>query len=124
LCVALLMSLLKHLKDIHQGKAKPGQKRSNQWPTIRKHFLIKNPVCSVCGGKKKLEVHHKMPFHMDPSKELDPHNLITLCEEDTDGVNCHLLFGHLGNFKSLNSHVEVDSKVWAEKIAKRPKGNE
>lgn len=65
-----------------------------------------------------------MPFHMDPSRELNLNNLITLCEEDTDGVNCHLLFGHLGNFKSLNTHVEVDTQVWAKKIADRPKGNE
>ncbi len=64
------MSLLKHIKDITQGKAKLGQHRSNHWPTVRKHFLEKNPTCVVCGGKKKVEVHHKMPFHIAPMKEL------------------------------------------------------
>lgn len=102
-------------KDKEQGK-----KRSGKWPAVRKAFLKKNPNCAVCDGKKKVEVHHKKPFHLHPELELDESNLITLCENKNDGVNCHLLFGHLGNFKSLNENVEDDSKLWKNKIKRRP----
>jgi 5-methylcytosine-specific restriction enzyme A len=116
-----MINPVKHVKDLIQGKSKVGEKpRSGKWPALRKKWLELNPKCAVCGGKKKLEVHHKMPFHLDPAKELDINNLITLCEEDTDGVNCHLLFGHLGNFRSLNAQIDIDSKIWCDKIAKRP----
>ena len=74
----------------------------------------------MCGGKVKLEVHHKKPFHIHPELELDPTNFITLCEADKGGVNCHLLFGHLGNFKSLNDTVETDAAQWNTKIKSRP----
>jgi 5-methylcytosine-specific restriction enzyme A len=38
-----------------------------------------------------------------------------------DGVNCHLLVGHLGSFKSVNLTVREDAKAWNAKIAGRPK---
>ena len=66
-----------------------------------------------------MEVHHKMPFHLDKSKELDMANLITLCEANKNGVNCHLLFGHLGSFKAFNAEVDVDSKGWSAKLIAR-----
>jgi hypothetical protein len=100
-----------------------GACRSSRWPSVRKAFLLKNPFCLVCEGNKKLEVHHIKPFHLTPNLELDPTNLITLCENNKDGVNCHLLFGHLGNFKSLNVNVVGDSKNWREKIRLRPSGD-
>jgi hypothetical protein len=99
-----------------------GLKRSGHWPAARKAHLAKHPLCEVCGGKKKLEVHHIKPFHLHPELELDPTNFITLCENDKDGVNCHLLFGHLGNFKSYNENVVHDSKEWCNKIKTRPFG--
>jgi 5-methylcytosine-specific restriction protein A len=89
-------------------------KRSGHWPTLRKHFL-QGKVCAVCGGSRKLEAHHIMPFHLDPTKELDPLNLIALCEGNPK-VNCHLVYGHLGNFKGLNSAVVSDSHVWRNKF--------
>lgn len=104
-----------------QDKAPKGAKRSSKWPSVRRQFLKANPSCAVCGGKKKLEVHHKLPFHLHPDRELDPENLITLCENKADGVNCHLLFGHLGNFKSFNPNVSDDAGAWHEKIKLRPK---
>jgi 5-methylcytosine-specific restriction enzyme A len=98
-----------------------GKKRSNKWPSVRRAYLKKHPKCFVCLGIKKIEVHHKKPFHLHPELELDPTNLITLCENEKNGVNCHLLFGHLGNFKSLNENVEDDTKNWRGKIMNRPK---
>lgn len=74
----------------------------------------------MCGGEEKLEVHHIRPFHLHPDLELDPDNLITLCEAGHDGSNCHLLFGHLGNFKSFNVDVRADAAHMGEKIENRP----
>lgn len=97
-----------------------GHARSGHWETLRKQFLVTHPNCRVCGGVKKLEVHHIKPFHLHPALELDESNLITLCENFKDGVNCHLLFGHLGNFKSVNDTVVHDAMSWSEKIKGRP----
>jgi len=98
-----------------------GAKRSNKWPAVRKKFLAENPACAVCGATNgKREVHHIHPFHLHPELELDPTNFITLCENKKDGVNCHLLFGHFGNFKSVNVNVVEDSKIWNKKIKERP----
>lgn len=112
--------MISHLKDIAQGKADFGDHRSSEWPKVRKEHLEKQPTCVACGGNKTLEVHHIKPFNQHPELELDPNNLITLCENKTNGVNCHLLFGHLGNFKSINTNIIEDSNIWYQKITKRP----
>ena len=114
------MALIKHLVDAAQVKHPLGTARSGHWPTVRKHHLEMHPTCALCGGTAKLEVHHIRPFHLHPDLELDPSNLVTLCEANKDGVNCHLLFGHLGNFKSFNVDVLEDAKQWLKKIANRP----
>jgi 5-methylcytosine-specific restriction endonuclease McrA len=116
-----LKVLSKHLKDVYQGKAVTGTLRSNHWPAVRKAHLKEHPVCEVCGSKIQLEVHHIVPFARDPSKELDPTNLITLCENSNDGVICHLLFGHLGNYQYVNPSVVEDARVWNEKFKNREK---
>ena len=105
---------------VQTAEKEAGKQRSPHWPAVRRAYLKKNPKCAVCGGTKKLEVHHKRPFHEDPDGELIESNLITLCENKSDGVNCHLLFGHLGNFKSYNPNVETDAVEWARKIRARP----
>lgn len=89
--------------------------RSPEWPNIRKQHLIKQPFCQACGSKKNLEVHHIEPFHVNPSRELDPNNLITLC-----GKNCHLVFGHLMDYSSWNTRVVEDSEVYLNKVKNRP----
>ena len=118
-----MKQLISHIKDRLVGKVPSGSKRSGHWPKVREEHLSKNPKCAVCGGEKNLEVHHIRPFHLHPDLELNPDNLITLCESKNNGVNCHLLFGHLGNFKSFNTDVNKDSKEWMDKILKRPDGN-
>jgi 5-methylcytosine-specific restriction endonuclease McrA len=115
-----MKELLRHIVDRIAGKIPAGSKRSGHWPTIRKEHLKKNPVCAVCGGDKMLEVHHKLPFHLDPTLELNPVNLITLCESKDNGINCHLGVGHLGNFKSYNRDIEKDEAEWNQKIKNRP----
>lgn len=108
--------IIKNIKDVIQGKADLGAKRSNQWPTTRKKHLVTNPFCAVCGGKEKIEVHHKVPFHTDPSLELEPSNLITLCESKSHGVVCHLFIGHSGNYKKINENVDADAVYWSKKL--------
>ena len=108
------------IKDIILGKAPLGSSRSSQWPKVRLAHLATQPTCAVCGGKSKLQVHHRVPFHLNPALELDPTNLITLCESGKGGVNCHLFFGHLGNFSAFNPQVTTDSATWRKKVKDRP----
>lgn len=115
-----MTNLLKNLKDAVQGKAALGETRSSKWPGVRDAHLKLHPACAVCGGTKTLEVHHIVPFNKDPSLELDPKNLITLCESSVGGVTCHLFFGHLGNYKSYNAKVATDAKAWALKLRNKP----
>jgi len=98
------------------GKRPLGSKRNKEWPTIRKQFLEKHGSCAVCNGKTNLEVHHKQPFHLAPELELDESNLITLCERKKYGINCHLLVGHLGNYKKANPEVVIDAIIWNKKL--------
>lgn len=98
-----------------------GSARSSEWPQVQKAHLKIQPTCQICGGIAKLNVHHIRPFHLHPELELDPTNLITLCE-GKKFVNCHLCFGHLGNFKSFNENVVEDAQIWYNKIKDRPQG--
>lgn len=99
-----------------------GVPRSKLWNKTKKQFALKNPkVCAVCGTKKGLQLHHKVAFHTHPELELDLDNLVWLCESmDKD---CHRMFGHLGNFKSINEKIDEDIKIWKKKISTRPLWN-
>lgn len=90
-------------------------KRSSQWPKVRAEHIKKEPCCQVCGSSKKPEVHHIVPVNVDPSKELDPDNLITLCDK-----YCHFIFGHLMNWRSYNETIREDAPRWIKKIKNRP----
>lgn len=81
-------------------------KRSDKWPTVEKHFLADHPACEACGDTIRLNVHHCLPFHLYPEKELDPTNLITLCMGEKE---CHLHIGHGGSFKQYNPNVRKDA---------------
>jgi 5-methylcytosine-specific restriction endonuclease McrA len=100
------------IKDRVSGKVPLLKKRSSRWYTVRSHFLIKNSSCAACGQTDHLQVHHSVPFHIDPTKELDESNLITLCEDEYD---CHRIIGHTGNFRKENPSVREDA---AKELAK------
>lgn len=89
--------------------------RLPEWQSVRKHHITHNPTCAACGRNKKLEVHHIEPVHLCPEKELDPSNLITLCDDP-----CHIIFGHLMNYKSWNKDVVNDCKVYLDKVKNKP----
>lgn len=119
--------------------AQHGYTRSPQWPTVERHFLASFPSCAHCppGVKRKVNVHHKFPFHLVKAAkydhlELDPRNLITLCR---DGSDSHLLLGHFDSFGSYNVDIDHDARVafhgmtameirhhpvWLQKVANRP----
>jgi 5-methylcytosine-specific restriction protein A len=107
-----------HIKDRIEGKAKKGQRRSGSWRTVRARHLIGHDHCFVCGQKSKLEVHHVIPFSVAPHLELDPENLVSLCENKKYGINCHLLIGHLGNYRRTNVSFWQDAVTWAMKLDK------
>lgn len=108
-----MKKLIEAIKDRVSGKVPLLSKRSSRWPTVRANFLSKNNSCAACGQTDHLQVHHVKPFHLDPSKELDESNLITLCEDE---YLCHLHVGHLGSFKSENPNVREDA---AKELIKR-----
>lgn len=100
------------------------QKRSSLWPSVRKEHLRIHGACAVCGGKQKLNVHHILPFHLDREKELDAENLITLCEGNST-INCHLRFGHWGNFaKKYNPDIREDATKWSKRFSAKSMGGE
>jgi hypothetical protein len=90
-------------------------KRSKDWPALRQKHLSEQPCCAACGSCLKPEVHHIVPVHLDPSRELDPDNLITLCDK-----YCHFVFGHLMNYRSWNIDIIKDAKVYNDKLKNRP----
>lgn len=92
-----------------------GKPRSGQWPRVRREHLRRFPTCAACGRSKDIEVHHVVPFSVAPDRELEPSNLLSLCADP-----CHLVFGHLLNFRSHNPTVRTDAAVYLDKVRNRP----
>lgn len=111
-----MKSFFEILKDTIKGKVPFGLKRSPRWRAVRDAHLKLHPECFVCGGSKKLEVHHIVPFHLAPAHELDTHNLMTLCENGKYGIKCHQLIGHLGNYRKFNPQCVEDARTWRYKL--------
>ena len=88
--------------------------RSAAWKSLRKRHLRDNPRCEACGSTENVVPHHVVPVRLDPSKELDPNNLVSLCEGRT--FNCHLFFGHLKRWDRHNPKVFDDAKAWRARI--------
>lgn len=110
------------------------RERSGEWGRIQDEHLLREPACRACGYKgKKVQVHHIKPFHLHPDLELEPDNLITLCQ--ARGKYHHMLLGHLNYWSSYNADIEEDIKLfygmsskqikanieWKKKVALRPK---
>ncbi len=103
------------LTDRFSGKAPVGARRSGKWRRVRDEFL-KGKRCASCGGRRSLVAHHIIPFHLAPDLELDVSNLLPLCEAKRFGINCHLLLGHVGNWRRANPFVEAEAAYWAAKL--------
>lgn len=98
------------------------KQRSSRWPKIRAEHLAQFPTCAACGTNKHLEVHHLHPFSQYPELELEPTNLLTLCESPSH--NCHLIFGHLLLWESWNPFAELDAQSYRDKVKHRPRPKE
>lgn len=110
-----------------------GVARSSQWEKVEKSFLLRNPYCAACKHTQfHVQVHHVFPFHycilLDrPDLELDPRNLISLCEttQYVRADNHHLLLGHCDDFRSANLQVRDSVKTfkgWNEVSMKHDAG--
>ena len=103
---------------------KRGTLRSPHWPSVE-HFVrhILHPICQICGNAQ-VQVHHIHPFEDcrdagRPELELCLENLCSLSETEATGTtaarpvpNCHLIVGHLGNFKSYNPQLASMLVAW------------
>jgi 5-methylcytosine-specific restriction protein A len=111
--------MIKAIKDFIFGSATAKvdaltqNPRSPKWPSCRKRHLLTQPSCQACGNTKNVSVHHILPFHLRPDLELDPSNLLSLCE---DGPNCHLTWGHLLDWKQYNPQVVKDSALYLSRL--------
>jgi 5-methylcytosine-specific restriction endonuclease McrA len=102
---------------------------------VRDAYLLGHPFCEVCGyvpDKRSVanDVHHIVPRHVDPSRILDPSNLITLCRK----YGCHLRCGHFGNYSSywnpnirkifpgIGSEMFDAEKEFKRTVTRRPAG--
>ena len=109
-----MLDFMEHIKDRIQGRADKGERRALEWRRIRKEHLKLFNECYVCRKKTKLQVHHIIPFNIAPDLELNPDNLITLCTNKP--VNCHILYGHLGNYQDTNMTCVDDAVYWRRKL--------
>lgn len=109
LASSLPSHLIGFLEALADSDAGPAVKRIAGWAKASKAHLKLYPACACCGNKdlNNLIVHHIEPVWVNPARELDPENLITLCEasERLPGFNCHLSVGHLGNWRLWNPRV-------------------
>jgi len=118
-----------HIKDLVQGKTTTkSPRRAPSWRRVRAAHLKTNPACAACGESKRryLEVHHIIAFHttskenpgVGKQNELNPNNLITLCDGGKNyGINsCHLFIGHNGNYRKTNSLVRYEARQLLERL--------
>ena len=103
--------------EVAMGVSEP---RSPEWPKVRAEHLRTHLACESCGQKDHLQVHHVLPFHVEPKMELDPSNLITLCTDGPCNLNCHFVWGHLGNTKCYNPNVREDAAFFRKRLENRP----
>jgi len=102
-----------------KGDGKPKVRRDPGWAKLRKEHLAKQPACLACGSKKSVVPHHIIPVDWAKELELQPENLVTLCEGDV--VNCHLLYGHHRHWRSYNPDVVEHAQRAYKLIQNRPK---
>jgi len=88
--------------------------RSGRWETTRDRYIEVHAFCEYCGRARSTVVHHVVPFHEDPERELDVANFLALCDQ------CHLRQAHLGDFKAWNPLIREEIQRNAEMVKARP----
>ena len=92
------------------GVVAAGVPRSSGWSAWVKRF-VKGKACVCCGSKGPLTGHHKIPFHLRPDLEMVESNVAPVC----DGTDCHLVIGHLKDFKLYNPDFDADAAAFLAK---------
>lgn len=87
----------------------PKRTQTRRWRGIARRFLQENPTCAACGSRSRVRPHHVVPVSVDPTREHDFSNLLPLCESYERGVNCHLFFGHGGDWSTWNPNAAADA---------------
>ncbi len=95
-----------------------GIHRSPKWPALEHEYKHEHPNCENCGSKTNVVVHHKIPVHVDATRELDKTNLMSLCENKT--MNCHLMIGHAGNWQSYCADAQEFAAAFIARLRARP----
>lgn len=99
----MIRSLLRSLGLARDPGVAAGQQRSSNWPAfLREH--LRGKVCCVCGATDGLTLHHVVPVSVDASRELDPTNVVPICD-DSSTKRCHIMIGHLGDWRRWNPDV-------------------
>ncbi len=88
--------------------------RSSKWSDFIKQIKKEREGCAICGKKKGLEGHHRLPFHLYPKLELDPDNVIILCRKH------HFIFGHLEYWESYNTQIAETTVYFKALLKGRP----
>lgn len=109
--IVLAQRIGQKLRDLARGHA---FHRSPLWPHLRSHHIALHPTCAACGSSVRVEVHHIVAVHHDPSRELDLANLITLC---SGPARHHYRLGHLSNWDLDNPHVREHAAAVAASLA-------
>lgn len=110
----MIAQIIQRAKDFSHGIT---AKRSPQWPEVERAHRAKFPTCAACGTGQNIQVHHCLPFHLYPALELDPANLISLCEK-AGGPEDHYNIGHHRDWKGYNPDVRADAaRILAAKAA-------
>ena len=93
---------------VHQKKhPEHYEKIKEKWEEFEHEYWRKHPelkFCHACGEKHRVELHHIIPRHIDPSRIFDESNLIPLCRA------CHFRIGHLLNWDNYNPYVVEDAR--------------
>lgn len=97
---------LARVRSAQKRERKKSRERSTRWPAARRKHIKAFPECAACGSRVGLQAHHVAPFHLAPERELDPTNLLTLCES-VGGLECHEFFGHGANFRAYVPDVRA-----------------
>ena len=111
------MTQWRDMADRLTGKAPPGTRRSGKWRSFRNEIL-RGKCCAICSSERMICLHHIISFSLAPDLECEPSNCIPLCQSKKYGINCHLLIGHLGNWRRINVNVRADVAYWHERLRK------
>lgn len=84
------------------------------WTKLRKEWIAGHPSCACCGITTDLAVHHILPIHLFPEKQLDQTNLITLCQYTPRF--CHFVFGHFFDWWGYNSDIRRFAPLMLRRI--------